>query len=327
MMTSRRTALALLAGLATTLAFPLASHAADNYPSKPIRLIAPSSPGGILDITSRVVGKKLSELLKQPVVIENVPGAAGILGMQSLLRAEPDGYTLVMGSSGPNAVNYTLYSKLPYSMSDFAPVVSIITMPNVLVVNANTPVKTLAEFRSYAKSKPGGLSMAVSMIGTSGHLGGELLKSRLDIPAVTVPYKGAAPAAKDLVGGEVDFMVENVITAAPLIKGGKLRALGVTTRERSSILPDVPTLAEQGYPDIDVGAWLGVLVSAKTPPAVVARLNTELNKVLADEEVKKVLAQQGAATLGGTSAEFDKFIRSEKDRWEKIIKAANIKVE
>lgn len=327
MMTSRRTALALLASLATTLALPQASLAADNYPSKPIRLIAPSSPGGILDITSRVVGKKLSELLKQPVIIENVPGAGGILGMQSLLRAEPDGYTLVMGSSGPNAVNYTLYSKLPYSMSDFAPVVSIITMPNVLVVNANIPVTTLAEFRSYAKTKPGGLSMAVSMIGTSGHLGGELLKNRLDIQAVTVPYKGAAPAVRDLVGGQVDFMVENVITAAPLIKDGRLRALGVTTKERSSILPDVPTLAEQGYPEIDVGAWLGVLVSAKTPPAIVARLNTELNKVLVDEEVKKMLAQQGGTTLGGTPAEFDQFIRSEKDRWGKVIKAANIKAE
>lgn len=324
---SRRTALALFASLIATLAALPASHAADDYPSKPIRLIAPSSPGGILDITSRVVGKKLSEQLRQPVVIENVPCAGGILGMQSLLRAEPDGYTLVMGSSGPNAVNYTLYPKLPYSMTDFAPVVSIITMPNVLVVNANAPVTTLIEFRSYARSKPGGLSMAVSMIGTSGHLGGELLKNRLEIQAVTVPYKGAAPAIRDLVGGQVDFMIENVITAAPLIKDGRLHALGVTTRERSSILPEVPTLAEQGYPEIDVGAWLGVLVSAKTPPAIVARLNTELNKVLADEEVKKMLAQQGGTPLGGTSAEFDRFIYAEKDRWGKIIKAANIKAE
>ncbi|KRB93487.1 Bug family tripartite tricarboxylate transporter substrate binding protein [Noviherbaspirillum sp. Root189] len=327
MKNSRRNALAVLASLATSLFLHQTSHAADNYPSKPLRLIAPSSPGGILDITSRVIGKKLSEQLKQPVVVENVPGAAGILGMQSMLRAEPDGYTLVMGSSGPNAVNYTLYSKLPYKMSDFAPVISIITMPNALVINANTPVKTLAEFSSYARNKPGGLSMAISMIGTSGHLGGELVRNRLDFPAVTVPYKGAAPAAKDLVGGEVDFMVENVITVAPLVKGGKLRALGVTTKDRSPILPDVPTLAEQGYPDIDVGAWLGVLVSANTPPAIVERLNAELNKVLADEEVKKTLAQQGGKTLGGTPAEFDAFIRSEKDRWEKVIRVANIRVE
>ncbi|KAG1256186.1 hypothetical protein G6F65_016437 [Rhizopus arrhizus] len=201
----RRVALAVLAGLMTSLALPQMSRAAEGYPNRPLRLIAPSSPGGILDITSRIVGKKLSERLGQPVVVENVPGAAGILGMQSLLRAEPDGYTMVMGSSGPNAVNYTLYSKLPYAMSDFAPVARIITMPNALVVNANAPVKTLAEFRDYARGKQGNLSMAVSMIGTSGHLGGELLKNRLEFTAVTVPYKGAAPATNDLVAGQVDF--------------------------------------------------------------------------------------------------------------------------
>ena len=290
---SRRAALALLAGLTAGLALPPSARAAGDYPNKPLRLIAPSSPGGILDITSRVVGKKLSELLKQPVVVENVAGAAGILGMQSMLRAEPDGYTLIMGSSGPNAVNYTLYDKLPYRMEDFAPVARVITMPNALVVNASSPVKTLADFRAHAKDKPGGLSMAVSMIGTSGHLGGELLKNRLGIAAVTVPYKGAAPATNDPLAGQVDFTVENVITVAPLVKAGRLRALAVTTRERSQILPDVPTLAEQGYPDIDVGAWLGVLVSAKTPPAVVARLNEALNAALADPDVKQQLAQQG----------------------------------
>lgn len=327
MKTRKQVALAMLAGLMTFLVLPPAAIAAGDYPNKPLRLIAPSSPGGILDITSRVVGKKLSERLGQPVVVENVAGAAGILGMQAMLRAESDGYTLVMGSSGPNAVNYTLYSKLPYSMSDFAPVVRIITMPNALVINADSSIKTLADFRAYAKQKKGNLSMAVSMLGTSGHLGGELLKNRLDFAAVTVPYKGAAPATNDLVAGLVDFTVENVITVAPLVKAGRLRALAVTTRERSQILPDVPTLAEQGYPDIDVGAWLGVLVSSKTPPAIVERLNTELNAVLADEEVKKQLAQQGGITQGGTSAEFDSFIKSEKDRWEKIIKAAGIKVE
>ena len=169
--------------------------------------------------------------------------------------------------------------------------------------------------------------MAVSMIGTSGHLGGELLKNRLGIAAVTVPYKGAALATNDLLAGQVDFTVENVITVAPLVKAGRLRALAVTTRERSQILPDVPTLAEQGYPDIDVGAWLGVLVSAKTPPAVVARLNEALNAALADPDVKQQLAQQGGIVQGGTPAEFDGFIRSEKVRWEKIIKAAGIKAE
>jgi len=323
----KRFTLSLLTGLITAACLLQPALAAANYPNKPLRLIAPSSPGGILDITSRVVGKKLSELLQQPVVIENVPGAAGILGMTSMLRAEPDGYTLVMGSSGPNAVNYTLYSDLPYRMSDFAPVIRVTTMPNALVVNAATPIQTLADFRTWAKQKDGSLTMAVSMIGTSGHLGGELLKNQLGFSAVTVPYKGAAPSTAALVAGQVDFSIQNVITVAPLTQSGRLRALAVTTRERSRILPDVPTLAEQGYPDFDVGAWLGVLVNAKTPPAIVARLNTALNTVLADAEVRQQLAQQGGIVLGGTVAEFDTFIRAETERWEKIIKAAGIKVE
>jgi len=323
----KRITLSLLAALIGTVCLPHVAQAAEDYPNRALRLIAPSSPGGILDITSRVVGKKLSELLKQPVVIENIPGAAGILGMSNMLRAEPDGYTLIMGSSGPNAVNYTLYKDLPYRLSDFAPVIRVTTMPNALVVNAASPVQTLADFRDWAKQKDGSLTMAVSMIGTSGHLGGELLKNQLGFGAVTVPYKGAAPSTAALVAGQVDFSIQNVITVAPLTQSGRLRALAVTTRERSRILPEVPTLAEQGYPDFDVGAWLGVLMHADTPPAIVARLNTALNTVLADAEVKKQLEQQGGIILGGTAAQFDTFIRAETDRWEKIIKAAGIKVE
>jgi len=323
----KRFTLSLLAGLVGAVCLPHVAQAADDYPNRPLRLIAPSSPGGILDITSRVVGKKLSDLLRQPVVIENIPGAAGILGMTNMLRSEADGYTLIMGSSGPNAVNYTLYNDLPYRISDFAPVIRVTTMPNALVVNAATPVQTLADFRAWARDKGGSLTMAVSMIGTSGHLGGELLKNQLDFAAVTVPYKGAAPSTAALVAGQVDFSIQNVITVAPLTQAGRLRALAVTTRERSRILPEVPTLAEQGYPDFDVGAWLGVLMHAKTPPAIVARLNKELNAVLADADVRKQLEQQGGIILGGTVAEFDNFIRSETERWEKIIKAAGIKVE
>jgi len=323
----KRRTLSLLAGLASVLCQPHLVQAAENYPNRPLRLIAPSSPGGILDITSRVVGKKLSELLKQPVVIENIPGAAGILGMTNMLRSEADGYTLIMGSSGPNAVNYTLYNDLPYRISDFAPVIRVTTMPNALVVNAAAPVQTLADFRAWVKGKDGSATMAVSMIGTSGHLGGELIKNQLGFAAITVPYKGAAPSTAALVAGQVDFSVQNVITVAPLTQSGRLRALAVTTRERSRILPQVPTLAEQGYPDFDVGAWLGVLVHANTPPTIVARLNQALNAVLADAEVRKLLEQQGGIILGGTAGEFDAFIRSETARWEKIIKAAGIKVE
>ncbi|KAG1467336.1 hypothetical protein G6F57_013063 [Rhizopus arrhizus] len=323
----RRVALAVLAGLMTSLALPQMSRAAEGYPNRPLRLIAPSSPGGILDITSRIVGKKLSERLGQPVVVENVPGAAGILGMQSLLRAEPDGYTMVMGSSGPNAVNYTLYSKLPYAMSDFAPVARIITMPNALVVHANAPVKPLAEFRDYARGKQGNLSMAVSMIGTSGHLGGELLKNRLEFTAVTVPYKGAAPATNDLVAGQVDFTVENVITVAPLVKAGRLRALAVTTRERSQILPDVPTLKEAGYGSLDLKFWFALQVPAGTPPEVVTKLRGAVANVVASDAYRKAMQERGAEALPVAPADLDAFFKRETAQWTDAANAVGLKAE
>lgn len=319
--------LAVALGLATSFAGLTQAHAADPFPSKPIRIIAPSSPGGILDQTSRLVGKKLSDLLKHPVVVENAPGAGGIIGVQNMLRAEPDGHTLVMGSLGPNAANYSLRSNLPYKMEDFAPVINVLSMPNVLVVNPKLPINNLAQFRAYAESRPGGPSMAISTSGASGHLAGELLKIRLQVPAVNVVYKGAAPALTDLIGGQVDFMVDNMITALPHIRAGKLRAIAVTTKNRSVDLPDVPALAELGYPDIDVGVWVGLLVSSKTPPTIVQKLNVALNAVLADPEIKATFANQGGVAVGGSSADFDKFIRAEKDRWEKVINTARIKPE
>jgi tripartite-type tricarboxylate transporter receptor subunit TctC len=323
----KHAAFAIVVGITSSLGMPDTAYATEPFPSKPIRIIAPSSAGGILDISSRLVGKKLSEQLKHPVVIENMPGAGGIIGMQGMLRAEPDGHTLVMGSLGPNAANYALHSKLPYTVGDFAPVINVLYMPNVLVVNPKLSVKTLAEFRAHATSKPGGLSMAISTSGSSGHLAGELLKIRLQVPALNVVYKGAAPALTDLVGGQVDFMVDNLVTALPLIRAGKLRAIAVTTKARSADLPDVPTVSELGYHDVDVGAWIGLLVSSKTPPAIVQQLNAALNNVLADSEVKKTFAQQGGTPVGGSPADFDKFIRAEKDRWEHVIKAANIKLD
>ncbi|WP_241673104.1 Bug family tripartite tricarboxylate transporter substrate binding protein [Lacisediminimonas profundi] len=325
MRTFKHSLLTMALGLAVSFAGLTQAHAADPFPSKPIRIIAPSSPGGILDLTSRLVGKKLSDQLKHPVVIENMPGAGGIIGVQGMLRAEPDGHTMVMGSLGPNAANYTLRTNLPYTMADFAPVINVLSMPNVLVVNPKLPVTNLAQFKAYAATKPGGLSMAISTSGSSGHLAGELLKIRLQVPAVNVIYKGAAPALTDLIAGQVDFMVDNMITALPHIKAGKLRAIAVTTKARSVDLPDVPGLAELGYPDIDVGVWVGLLVSSKTPPAIVEKLNVALNAVLADPEIRATFAKQGGVAVGGSAADFDKFIRAEKDRWEKVITTAKLK--
>lgn len=329
MRTFKQSLLTMALGLAASFAgmalTQTQAHAADPFPSKPIRIIAPSSPGGILDLTSRLVGKKLSDHMKHPVVIENMPGAGGIIGVQGMLRAEPDGHTLVMGSLGPNAANYTLRTNLPYTMADFAPVINVLSMPNVLVVNPKLPVTNLAQFKAYAATRPGGLSMAISTSGSSGHLAGELLKIRLQVPAVNVIYKGAAPALTDLIAGQVDFMVDNMITALPHIRAGKLRAIAVTTKARSVDLPDVPGLAELGYPDIDVGVWVGLLVSSKTPPAIVEKLNVALNAVLADPEIRATFAKQGGVAVGGSAADFDKFIRAEKDRWEKVITTAKLK--
>lgn len=314
--------------VACTAGVAWANPAAESFqPSRPLRLIAPSSPGGILDLTSRLLGKSLSEQLGQPVVVENLPGAGGVIGMQAMLRAEPDGHTLVMGSLGPNAANYALHDKLPYKFEDFAPVAHVLSMPDVLVVNPKLPVKTIADLKAYAKSRPKGLSMAVSTSGSSGHLAGDLLKLRADIPAVDVIYRGASPALNDLVAGQVDFMVDNLITALPLVRAGKLRAIAVTTRQRAPELPDTPTMSESGYRDFDVSVWLGLFVSSKTPPAVVQALNTAVNKALADPALRQKLAQQGGTAAGGTTRQFDAFVRAEKARWEQVIKEGNIKPE
>jgi len=293
--------------------------------ARPIRLIAPAAPGGILDQTSRIVAKGLSDVLKQPVIVENVAGAGGTLGIQAMLRADADGHTLVMGSLGPNAANYTLQSNLPYKPEDLSAVVHVLSMPNVLVATPKLPAKNVAELKALAQKKD--LSMAVSTSGSSGHLAGELFKSRAGVPAVNVVYRGAAPALLDLSGGQVDIMVDNLITALPLVKAGKLNALAVTTRKRVRELPDVPTLAESGYPDIDVAVWLGIYASAKTPLATVAALNRELQKVLALPEVQSAIAEKGGIAVGGTPEAFQKFTEQETARWGQVIRTAKIKAD
>ena len=301
----------------STLAQPLAS--------KPYRIIAPSSPGGILDQTSRVVAKALSEAVGQPVIVENVPGAGGTLGIQAMLRAQPDGHTLVMGSLGPNAANYSLQPNLPYKAEDFAPVIHVLSMPNVLVASPKLGAQTMADLKRVAASRPQGLFMAVSTSGSSGHLTGELVKSRAGFQATNVIYRGASPALVDLIGGQVDLMVDNMITALPHIRSGKLVPIAVTTRTRSPELPNVPTLAEAGVPDIDVAVWLGLFVSSKVPPAVVDELNAHLQKILATPEVKRVFAQQGGVAVGGSVGEFRDFVGRETARWTAVVRAGNLK--
>lgn len=303
------------------------SYASENFPTKPIRIIAPSSPGGILDLTSRLIGEKLSKQLNgHTVVIENMPGGGGIIGIQGMLRSNPDGHTLVMGSLGPNAANYSLYNNLPYKATDFAPVINVISMPSVLVVNPSVPARNLDELKSYGKSQNGNLSMAISTVGASSHLIGEMLREDLGIKTINVVYKGAAPAMTDLAGGQVNFMVDNMITALPMIRANRVNAIAVFSEKNSPLLPNIPTVVEQGYPQLVGGTWIGLLVSAQTDPAIVKKLNGLLNKVLEEPSTRETLTQWGGTPVGGSSEDFERFIASETTRWGKVIKSSGITI-
>ena len=318
-----RTGRRLLAAL-----FLVASGSAlAQFPSRPVTIIVPATPGGILDQSSRLVAHELSRLVGQPVVVENRAGGGQIIGMQALLRAEPDGHTMVMGSVGPNAANYSLYSKLPYGPADFAPVAHVVSMSNVLLVHPDVPARSAQELVALAKAGPGKLSVASSGNGTSSHLAAEMLKWRAGIDLVHVPYKGAAPAMADLLGGQVQVMVDNLITALPQIKAGKLRALAVTAGQRVPDLPDVPTVAESGYPGFEVTVWVGLLTQAKSPPEAVAFLHEHIAKVLAMPQVRQRLAEMGGASLPMSPSEFGAFIQRETDKWGTVVRQAGIKVD
>ncbi|GAA4408637.1 Bug family tripartite tricarboxylate transporter substrate binding protein [Quisquiliibacterium transsilvanicum] len=298
-----------------------------QFPSRPVTIIVPATPGGILDQSSRLVAHELAPLIGQPVVVENRAGGGQIIGMQALLRAEPDGHTMVMGSVGPNAANYSLYSKLPYGPADFAPVAHVVSMSNVLLVHPGVPARTVQELVALAKASPGKLSVASSGNGTSSHLAAEMLKWRAGIDLVHVPYKGAAPAMGDLLGGQVQVMVDNLITALPQIKAGKLRALAVTAGQRVPELPDVPTVAESGYPGFEVTVWVGLLTQAKSPPEAVAYLHQNIAKVLAMPHVRQRLAEMGGASLPMSATEFGGFIQRETEKWGTVVRQAGIKVD
>jgi tripartite-type tricarboxylate transporter receptor subunit TctC len=306
---------------------PLLAGATEVPFNEPLRIIAPAAPGGILDQTSRLVAKSLSEVIKQPVIVENAPGAGGTIGIQAMLRAKPDGHTMVMGSLGPNAANYTLYQKLPYKAEDMTPVIHVLSMPNVLLASTQLGAKSIAEVKAAAKSKPNGLSIGVSTTGSSGHLTGELFKTSAGVDAVNIVYRGAAPAMTDLMAGRVDLMVDNLITALPQIRAGKVVPIAVTSRERIAELPNVPSLAESGYPDLEVAVWLGIFVSSKTPPATVTALNEALQKVLSSAEIRDQFAKSGGVAVGGTPSSFQTFVAAETQRWAKVIRTADIKVD
>ena len=309
---------------AAAFTFGMAGSAQAAWPERPIRLIVPASAGGTTDIAARLVGKRMSELLGQPVVVDNRAGGAGIIGSQALIQAPADGYTLMMGNIGPNAINYALYRHLPYKPQDFATITLVVSVPNVLVVNPKVPAHNVAELVALAKSQPGELSFGSSGTGQSVHLSGELFKKRAGIDIIHVPYKGAAPAVADLVAGQVTMMVDNLPSSLPQIQGGKLRALAVTSAARVPELPDVPTMKEAGFDDFQVTAWFGLVARAGTPAPIIAQLHKAAATALAEPQVKSRLAELGGQAGGDTPENFGKFIDQERQRWARVVKDTGI---
>jgi tripartite-type tricarboxylate transporter receptor subunit TctC len=313
---------ALLSGAVFIVA--LGAHA-QSYPDRPIKIIVPYAAGGAVDIVARTVGQPLSEALKQPVIVDNRPGASANIGMELAAKAAPDGYTLLMASNGI-ATNMALFPNLAFDgRRDFVAVARIGYAPLVIVVPASSPAKSLKDLIAMAKAEPGKLTYASAGNGSSGHLAGELLKAKATIDVLHVPYKGGAPAITDLLGERISFMPINPVEVMAHIRGGKLRALAVASEKRFALLPDVPTVAEAGLPGYEASVWWGLVAPAKTPTGVVRQLNAETNKVLANPGIANKLGELGVVITAGTSDEFAVFIKSQTELWSGVIKSAGIK--
>ena len=316
-----------LVGAALTLALPAVQAQPAGYPEKPIRIIVPYTPGGFNDTMARVFARKLQDGLGQPVVVENKPGAGTVLGTDAGAKAAPDGYNLVVVGF-PLVVNQYIYPKLPYdTKKDFAPVILGGQTPNLLLVRADSPIKSMADLIARAKAEPGKLNYASAGNGTSLHLAMEYFKSVTGTDMNQIPYKGSAPMVTDLLGGQVDVMFDNLPNALPHVKAGKMRALAVTTAKRLPAVPEVPTVAEQGYPGFEVAVWYGLAAPKGTPKPILDKLNAELQKALKAEEVKTIFAAQGVDVLGGSVADFDKFFVAQDAKWAPVIQKAGIKAE
>jgi tripartite-type tricarboxylate transporter receptor subunit TctC len=325
---SLRRATAMLAGIAAIALSVPASAQAPAYPTKPIRLVVPFPAGGATDIIARAVSQKLTEAWGQSIVVDNRPGAGGNIGTELVAKAAPDGYTLEMGTVGTHAINASLYAKIPFDhIKDFAPIILVAGVPNVLVVNPSLPVNSVQELIAYAKANPGKLNFASSGPGTSIHLSGELFKVMAGVQMTHVPYKGSAPALQDLLGGQVQLMFDNLPPSLPQIKGGRLRALAVTSLTRAPALPDVPTIAESGLPGFEASSWFGILAPAGTPPAIIAKVNAEVAKWLASPEGKEKLVAIGANAGGGSPEDFAQHIQKETAKWAKVVKESGAKVD
>jgi tripartite-type tricarboxylate transporter receptor subunit TctC len=322
-----RTTLSALAGLAL-LAWAAPAAPAADYPTRPVTLVVAFPPGGASDVLARILGRKLEQMLAQPFVIDNRPGAGGNVAAEAVAHAVPDGYTLLAGNNAILATNAALYKKINFDpVADFAPVGLIGSQANILVVNPGLPVKSIAELIALAKAEPGKLNFASSGHGLAAHLAGELFKAEAKIDIVHVPYKGAAPALQDVIAGHVQMMFATASSVVSHIQDGKVRPIAVATLERTAVLPDIPTMDELGLKGFDATTWHGLVAPARTPSDVVVALNRALAATLADAGVKKSLGDLGVDIIGGTPEEFAAYIKSEIPKWTAIIKASGAKLD
>jgi tripartite-type tricarboxylate transporter receptor subunit TctC len=300
---------------------------ADDYPSRPIRLLVPFAPGGAADAVSRIIGKRISETLGQTVVVENRGGGGGMIGTELVKNAAPDGYTLLLGQSGPISINPGIYSKLSYDPEkDFAPITMTTSYPYVLVVNPSLGVKTVAELVALAKSKPGELNYGTAGVGVSNHLCTELFDSKAGIKMTHVPYRGTSLAVADLIAGQVQVVFADPVSALSHVQAGTLIALAVTSKERSPVAPSVPTIAESGYPGFDAVAWHGIMAPAGTPQPIIDRLNTAIVNALKEPETRKLIEAQAMQIVGSTPQAFASFIKQDIVLWKDVAQQAKVEV-
>jgi len=312
--------------VALLLAASAVAHA-QGYPSRPVRLIVPTSPGGGTDISARMLAPKLSEYLGQQIVVDNRPGASTMIGVELVARAAPDGYTLLMGISSLAIAPY-IQTKVPYdAVKDFAPVSQVVVLSNLMVSHPSLPARAVKELVAFARTRPGQINFAAGSVGSNPHLAMELFLSMTGLKMVHVPYKGQGPALIDLMAGHVSLSMANMLSALPHVKNGRLRAIGVTGAKRASVAPGIPTIAEAGVPGYEVVQWFGVLAPAHTPRDIIARLHVGIVRAVQDPAIRERFSGDGAETVGSTPEEFAAVIRADLSKWSKVIKDAGIKRE
>lgn len=317
--------MALLTTVSVIAAVP--ANAASAYPSRPIRIIVAYTPAGTTDILARAVGQKMTEAWGQTVIVDNRPGANGNIGTEISANATPDGYTILMATAATHGINNTLYPALKWdAVKSFAPISLVAQVPNILVVNNALPVKSVRELIAYGNANPGKLNHGSPGLGSTGHLSAELFKASAGLKMTHVPYKGSAPTLADLIGGQIQVVIDNIPPYLPHVQSGKIRALAITTAKRSPAAPNLPTMQEAGVAGYEAGSWFGLLAPAGVPKDIVRKLSVETNRILQLPDVRERMSSQGAEPAGGTPEDFAAFIRNEQAKWRKVIEQANIKL-